>query len=1182
MKRKSRIFEKTSTIAIKSGRGGGGGDGISLLLLLLLLSSLTLSSLAQQLPELTLNETEIIDKIIYEDGTILIRVTDTTAVTPNTTCSNNKSNHQELNFKIIKTDGSILSFDLSNNTIPESNYCQIDGSDFTRKPIINNTNTNYIIDGESNDSNNKDAIRIFPISNSYVLVTYFCKVPNSLEICGLIIDWNGKILSEVSFDQNPDCTDSEIVLNINPDTEEFLRACFIFNDQEKTIEWTKYSFLSGSIKQLTTGKISNVYSYTTNITKLFATEDGGYALITSQNAAADIWKIFVSFIPSSLSSDDKIEKGPFQLDSRGTYKIHSCAISYASLGYNCIIYNNISIVKIDFRSTGTFNSTFNFNISSSNLTIWQVIPLYYGGSMVIVNNSNEIDGWVFDDEGNWNMTLKFNNHTIKGLVGIFPNNSIWGFNYDDVTTITSLETDQTLSNFSTVQNFIYGSSTDYGNAYIKSTYPTKNLDIKPSGRESEFNITIDYSIPISLSTGNISIWQKNGGIVNNNNKDVLRQTISGLNSEFIKLSNDNKTVQVTILSSTFNQPDTSYYVLIDNGFVTDETGEILLGVKKNVWIVNTISSVEVEEYTNSDSKSTIMRFIPLGSKYYTSLNKSQKKEFINQFVLQLSSIIPCSPDRIYTHTKYQYDIEVPLKDRILFRVYIREISFSNGNYYKSNNGSTIKDTSALWIIDNLNMLIKNKTITGISQNNHTLWLDESYGTIRAPGLWERYRFILLGFLGGMIILITIYIIATRRSKDQHSKIQNIVIFVLVFISVDFGLDVTFIVARGKELEWLLPVSLTFFIIPIVINTIVSFFIITSEQTSNFQFLKWWTRYSNTGLIFFILSWVDIDFLNIMSSNFAGIRRFNAPLSFASTRFLLFIDLMLLLIEDVGQAIILIIYQKKTVLPHIVPILVLSSCLFVILIKLIYITSSFNRNKKTALKVGKAYEPDNNIGDDDGLQSIPPISPAPSVTSVHSKHPLKQKDESEDDGGESINDGKDSVGGEESYGEDEYDEEEGQKHLNVDIFETSSRESSPDTDAVIMGTDEEGNPIIKLRGPKEYKGPLLQNVPQVKLVKHAIVGDDKSEVDYGEIVDIGAGVRLSGTGIIGNTEDLLEREEIITFGDDDGDNDNGDDNGGVGASGDVSTREISQPPTIVIHSSSPTSDNNGNKGDDGDN
>lgn len=150
--------------------------------------------------------------------------------------------------------------------------------------------------------------------------------------------------------------------------------------------------------------------------------------------------------------------------------------------------------------------------------------------------------------------------------------------------------------------------------------------------------------------------------------------------------------------------------------------------------------MNLDQFVNGseDSRSFIVRFTPSGSEYYTNLTKSQRLKFIDEFLSQLSSVIPCLPDRLSTRTKYQYDIDVPLKNQILFRIYIHEISFLKGVSYSYSgisdvNGglSTVKDISADRIIENLDESIRNKQVTGVSQNNHTGYLDEGYGAVQA-------------------------------------------------------------------------------------------------------------------------------------------------------------------------------------------------------------------------------------------------------------------------------------------------------------------------------------------------------------------------------------------------------------------------------------------------------------------
>ena len=95
-------------------------------------------------------------------------------------------------------------------------------------------------------------------------------------------------------------------------------------------------------------------------------------------------------------------------------------------------------------------------------------------------------------------------------------------------------------------------------------------------------IQIAYKIPIQCSSQNISVYQKL-----DNMKDILRETYSAQSNRCQVLS-DNTTLLLTLLPSTFNQPNTMYYIKIDTDFVrTNETLEPLLGISKNKWLITT-------------------------------------------------------------------------------------------------------------------------------------------------------------------------------------------------------------------------------------------------------------------------------------------------------------------------------------------------------------------------------------------------------------------------------------------------------------------------------------------------------------------------------------------------------------------------------------------------------------------
>ena len=74
-------------------------------------------------------------------------------------------------------------------------------------------------------------------------------------------------------------------------------------------------------------------------------------------------------------------------------------------------------------------------------------------------------------------------------------------------------------------------------------------------------LKINYEVPVSLSTRNITIYQIDG------NNIRTRQTTSGQISEFCSISPDNKIVSLNVLPSTFNVPNSEYHVYISANFV---------------------------------------------------------------------------------------------------------------------------------------------------------------------------------------------------------------------------------------------------------------------------------------------------------------------------------------------------------------------------------------------------------------------------------------------------------------------------------------------------------------------------------------------------------------------------------------------------------------------------------------
>ena len=69
----------------------------------------------------------------------------------------------------------------------------------------------------------------------------------------------------------------------------------------------------------------------------------------------------------------------------------------------------------------------------------------------------------------------------------------------------------------------------------------------------------------------------------NDTKDILRETYSG-GSKNCQVSLDNNTLLLTVLSSTFNQPNSTYYIKINANFARQNTTlEPILGISKYKW-----------------------------------------------------------------------------------------------------------------------------------------------------------------------------------------------------------------------------------------------------------------------------------------------------------------------------------------------------------------------------------------------------------------------------------------------------------------------------------------------------------------------------------------------------------------------------------------------------------------------
>jgi hypothetical protein len=129
-------------------------------------------------------------------------------------------------------------------------------------------------------------------------------------------------------------------------------------------------------------------------------------------------------------------------------------------------------------------------------------------------------------------------------------------------------------------------------------------------------------------------------------------------------------------------------------------------------------------------------------------------------------------------------------------------------------------------------------------------------------------------------------------------------------------------------------SVTFFTVPIIFNAVLSYRIFTFELRNNGAFNSWFRRYPILASIFTILSAADIQILELLTSGFAGLTVFSAPFSDRSKKMIYWGSCVNILIEDIPQLIIQIMYYCSVVNYDILSLLGLISNTILIVNKII--------------------------------------------------------------------------------------------------------------------------------------------------------------------------------------------------------------------------------------------------------
>ncbi|GES74950.1 hypothetical protein GLOIN_2v1869233 [Rhizophagus clarus] len=669
-------------------------------------------------------EFEIGNILQYKDNTIVLQILRTIGSSNGEDCYKTY-----ISFRVIYSNGTIMPIDLSMEElgIQPLNFCTVGGLNPITLHNIETKKGNFM----------------------FITYTEAADVNNPLTYI-MLIDLNGKIYSKTLMgpslvDQTNNNTWNPQQFSITPNANNeqgflyFTELSSSFNNVNSYFNLTQWIINED-------GTLSNIAEMDLTLQSqpsIVSTMDGGYMLIypnttTSQDpfsSRTGVYAVYYGYRSNIVRDPVILYETTMELVIANL----NCVVSYSEVGQICLITISNStdpnsapiFIKVNYLSGGSV-----FNVSHVDVTLPTIIsitefngpqspilPLSFGGYFYSVNQQTNINddqspydvwGYVLDDNGNfiqWDFPYPTKSDS-KASRQVLANNTLvmaqpiigqnWSLNTTD----------------------LYKIYEDHGyqNILISNTYPSIGQNI--IANEIHF-LTITYTVPVVLSDGVITIFQSNGI----SNPGIVRQIVNGLqNPGYITINND--TVNVTIIESTFNSPGSTYYVMIENNFVSSLLyNEPLPGLSSNIWSFTT--SPEEEKGQESkiklffDSIYGMVRLTNDGTSYFNSLNSNQQNEFFNNLTQELANAVVVTSKRITTNYKYVIDTESPSKQYLLS--------------IKIEKPQVASDRETKLITNDLNAIIQNMIITVLASGSSSKYLESTYGFVTIPKWYENFE-----------------------------------------------------------------------------------------------------------------------------------------------------------------------------------------------------------------------------------------------------------------------------------------------------------------------------------------------------------------------------------------------------------------------------------------------------------
>ncbi|CAG8676226.1 28856_t:CDS:10 [Gigaspora margarita] len=812
---------------------------------------------------------DLLDNDKSNDGTIILRFGNPVKqVNGSTTCWS-----KTLYFRIIYPNASIGFFSISNHGIPDFNFCL-------------------------KSSSERDYTSLWGFDQGFMLIFYNSSNVTTSAIMGTFITFEGKVLSTVRLhDPIIDYGGIENYLLIIPNSNS--RDGFLFYCRSPTvISWVHFNTPNENgeiIVKAKSGIIQTNFKNIVTISAFYMLERGFVLAYGGDDSSTNLNNSNIDISIGTTNGvyimfyyiETNTQIGPFSLYQFSTTILKSynnqtlihtlelrgiiCSVDFSGAGNICLLllnsqFNMINntntalqpshvMMKISYRSFGSVTERGEMkSVSDSGFSLQ---PLRFGGYLLIAKN-DIISGYILDENGdlygNWSLPQPLNNLQYKSIYVILANDSIAVVDYQINSTWRVISEDLFK---------LTGQDNIFNNPTMASTNPKLGSQVNETTKQ----LYLSFNYPVILSSSNISIYQRTNG----SDHDLLRQRFIGYSDQYCRIDpNDNKTVIVDVLPSTFNEPNSLYYVTVENNFVRrSDSNEALLGIDKNLWTLVT------------GPITSIIRLTPKASIHYLSLSSDDQQKFNQQMATDLSNVIPVEGNRLTPTNRFEKDMSTGTLQILL--------SFD------------IKDTadlskkSASDIYKDFSNLLKYKDYNALKDYNTTSLIDEYYLITIAPIFLKDYLVLIIIIVIALLIFAILYFWAAWKFKNA----ENFIIFKIIILVADLGLRMSFVMLHARKVpELWLP-------------------------SKNPKFSKWFSEYGVLLPFFTILSAGHIEALNILSSKIGMLKIFSTTFSKPAENAIFWIGIFDSIV-DIPQFIVQILFRVNTVTVNIIPQLTLIS------------------------------------------------------------------------------------------------------------------------------------------------------------------------------------------------------------------------------------------------------------------